>query len=124
MKSINAPYGRWESATPAQVTSLFSAMPCPWWVAGGYAIELAVGHRVRGHDDIDVMMLRPDQHHLHDVLHDWECWAADPPGVLRPWGRAEILPPESLVDVGLALARTAPATGHVAPAQVGGLIQH
>ena len=30
----------------------------------------------------------------------------------------------SLVDVGLALARTAPATGHVAPVPVGGLIQH
>jgi 8-oxo-dGTP diphosphatase len=30
----------------------------------------------------------------------------------------------SLVDVGLALARTRPATGHVAPVAVGGLIQH
>ncbi|MFI5801774.1 NUDIX hydrolase [Streptomyces sp. NPDC051561] len=30
----------------------------------------------------------------------------------------------SLVDIGLALARSAPATGHVAPVRVGGLIQH
>lgn len=30
----------------------------------------------------------------------------------------------SLVDIGLALARTVPATGHVAPIPVGGLIQH
>jgi ADP-ribose pyrophosphatase YjhB (NUDIX family) len=30
----------------------------------------------------------------------------------------------SLVDVGLALARSLPATGHVAPVPVGGLIQH
>jgi ADP-ribose pyrophosphatase YjhB (NUDIX family) len=30
----------------------------------------------------------------------------------------------SLVDVGLALARTVPATGHVAPVPVGGLVQH
>jgi len=30
----------------------------------------------------------------------------------------------SLVDVGLALARTLPATGHVAPVPVGGLVQH
>jgi 8-oxo-dGTP pyrophosphatase MutT (NUDIX family) len=30
----------------------------------------------------------------------------------------------SLVDIGLALAQTVPATGHVAPVQVGGLIQH
>ncbi|WP_181787552.1 NUDIX hydrolase [Streptomyces phytophilus] len=30
----------------------------------------------------------------------------------------------SLVDVGLALARNLPATGHVAPVAVGGLIRH
>ncbi|QUH02091.1 NUDIX hydrolase [Saccharopolyspora erythraea] len=30
----------------------------------------------------------------------------------------------SLVDVGLTLGRTVPATGHVAPVPVGGLIQH
>jgi 8-oxo-dGTP pyrophosphatase MutT (NUDIX family) len=30
----------------------------------------------------------------------------------------------SLVDVGLTLAQTVPATGHVAPVPVGGLIQH
>jgi 8-oxo-dGTP diphosphatase len=30
----------------------------------------------------------------------------------------------SLVDIGLALARTVPATGHVAPVSVGGLIKH
>lgn len=30
----------------------------------------------------------------------------------------------SLVDVGLALARTLPATGHVSPIAVGGLIRH
>ncbi|MEV8228148.1 NUDIX hydrolase [Streptomyces sp. NPDC079167] len=30
----------------------------------------------------------------------------------------------SLVDIGLALARTVPPTGHVAPVPVGGLIRH
>lgn len=30
----------------------------------------------------------------------------------------------SLVDVGLAMAQTVPATGHVPPVRVGGLIQH
>ena len=39
------------------------------------------------------------------------------PGVAR-------LRRSSLVDVGLALAQTVPATGHVDPVPVGGLIQH
>jgi 8-oxo-dGTP diphosphatase len=30
----------------------------------------------------------------------------------------------SLVDIGIALAQTTPATGHVAPVPIGGLIQH
>ncbi|MDG6108658.1 NUDIX domain-containing protein [Dactylosporangium aurantiacum] len=34
------------------------------------------------------------------------------------------LPRSSLVDVGLALARTLPPTGHVAPVPVGGLLRH
>ncbi|WP_329147258.1 NUDIX domain-containing protein [Streptomyces niveus] len=34
------------------------------------------------------------------------------------------LPRSSLVDIGLTLARTRPATGHVAPVMVGGLIRH
>ena len=39
------------------------------------------------------------------------------PGVAR-------LRRSSLVDIGLTLARTLPATGHVTPVPVGGLIQH
>lgn len=34
------------------------------------------------------------------------------------------LPRSGLIDVGLALAQTSPATGHVAPVRVGGLIRH
>lgn len=55
-------------------------------------------------------------------------------GTLRPEPGGEVawtpllavpgLRRSSLVDVGLTLARTRPATGHVAPVAVGGLIQH
>ena len=41
-----------------------------------------------------------------------------------PIPRVAHLRRSSLVDIGLALAQTVPATGHVAPVQVGGLIQH
>ena len=71
-----APFGPWEPAQPAEVAVLFSAMPCPWWIAGGYAIELAVGRPVRDHGDIDVMVLRQDQIHVQTALHGWEWWPA------------------------------------------------
>lgn len=84
--------GVWEPATPAEVVSLFSGLPARWWVAGGHAIEFAVGHPVREHGDIDVLVLRVDQLAVQRALVDWEWWAADPPGALRPWRPEEILP--------------------------------
>ncbi|MEU6791110.1 NUDIX hydrolase [Nonomuraea wenchangensis] len=44
--------------------------------------------------------------------------------VWTPFADVAGLRRSSLVDVGLALARTLPATGHVDPVPVGGLIQH
>ncbi|MFE7558793.1 NUDIX hydrolase [Kitasatospora sp. NPDC057500] len=41
-----------------------------------------------------------------------------------PVPRVAALRRSSLVDIGLALARTLPATGHVAPVPVGGLVRH
>ncbi|MBO0839636.1 MAG: amino acid transporter [Sciscionella sp.] len=64
----------------------------PWWIAGGYAIELAVGRPIREHADIDVLVLRRDHLAVQDVLAGWQWWAADPPGVLRPWRLDEQLP--------------------------------
>ncbi|MET8140742.1 amino acid transporter [Sphaerisporangium sp. NPDC005288] len=72
--------------------NLFSAADGRWWIAGGYAIELAVGYGFREHGDIDVLLLRDDQLAAQRILPTWEWWCADPPGVLRPWKREEILP--------------------------------
>jgi hypothetical protein len=81
----------WEPARPAEVAELFSRVGVPWWIAGGYAIELAVGRAFREHADIDVLLLRRDQLAVQEALASWEWWAADPPGTLRPWERGEFL---------------------------------
>ncbi|MFE5209144.1 NUDIX hydrolase [Streptomyces sp. NPDC056600] len=44
--------------------------------------------------------------------------------VWTPTAQVTALPRSSLVDVGLALALIRPATGHVGPVPVGGLVQH
>ncbi|WP_306317332.1 MULTISPECIES: nucleotidyltransferase domain-containing protein [unclassified Streptomyces] len=89
---LEAPFGPWEPASVGEVAHRFATAGAPWWVAGGYAIELAVGRPFRDHGDIDVMLLRRDQHVAHLVLDGWELWAADPPGSLRPWRPGETLP--------------------------------
>ncbi|UGQ11321.1 amino acid transporter [Yinghuangia sp. ASG 101] len=94
----HTPLNRWEPASLAEVADRFGDLKTPWWVAGGFAIELAVGRRTRDHGDIDVLLLRRDQLAVQHALPDWKWWAADPPGSLRPWASGEVLP-ESVHDV-------------------------
>lgn len=82
----------WDPAPLSEAVALFSALRCPWWIAGGYAVELAVGRSFRAHADIDVLVLRRDQRRARLALPGWEWWAADPPGRLRPWEPGEVLP--------------------------------
>ncbi|GAB3950045.1 hypothetical protein GCM10028832_02780 [Streptomyces sparsus] len=73
---------------------MFVKAAFPWWIAGGHAIELAVGRELRPHADLDVLVLRRDQALARDLLADWDLYVADPPGQgqLRPWPSGEALP--------------------------------
>jgi hypothetical protein len=82
----------WEPLSPDDIAALFSKATFPWWIAGGYAIEDFVGRPLRSHGDIDVLLFHSDQHDARSMLADWDCWAADPPGSLRPWEVGETLP--------------------------------
>jgi hypothetical protein len=88
---IETPWGAWEPASVPEVAALFGALGVPWWVAGGYALELAAGRRLREHGDVDVLLLRRNQLAAQEALRGWEWWAADPPGTLRRWSAGEIL---------------------------------
>lgn len=43
----------------------------PWWVCGGWAIDLYLGHQSRPHPDIDIAVLRRDQRALRRHLPGW-----------------------------------------------------
>ena len=109
----------WEPLTPREGNDLLAGLDVPWWIAGGYAIELFVGTSWREHSDLDVVVLRPDQlaAQTHLVDRGWDLHAADPPGTLRPWRNDEYLPvgvhdiwcrpsPESAWQLQLMLAET------------------
>lgn len=82
----------WSPLSPSEVKEVLEGADRPWLVAGGWAIDLFVGRQTRTHADIDVMVLRADQNLIHERLHDWEIFAADPPGALRRWMPGETLP--------------------------------
>ncbi|MEU8178830.1 amino acid transporter [Microbispora hainanensis] len=92
MPRIETPWGPWEPAPLAEVVALFRGLAAPWWVSGGYAIELAVGRSFREHGDVDISVLRRDQLAVRALLAGWDVHAADPPGTLRPWPVGEVLP--------------------------------
>jgi len=66
------------------VGSLLSGLAVPWWITGGWAIDLAVGHVTRDHADVNVLMLERDEHALRGLTGvDIQLVAGgQPPG---PW---------------------------------------
>lgn len=66
--------------------SFLSALTVPWWIAGGWAIDLVVGRPTRPHDDIDVALLERDEHALRTDLADVDLLLVTPPDHReQPW---------------------------------------
>lgn len=95
MTRIETPWGPWEAAPLDEVVALMRGLAAPWWVAGGYAIELAVGRAYREHGDVDIALLRRDQIAVRRLLDGWDVHAAVVPQTLRPWALDEVLPEQA-----------------------------
>ncbi len=54
-----------------QVTAILRDFPRPWFVAGGWALDLFLGRETRTHDDIEVAIFRRDQEAIWRHLSDW-----------------------------------------------------
>ncbi|HLJ39037.1 MAG TPA: hypothetical protein VKT54_11575 [Steroidobacteraceae bacterium] len=90
---------RWDPLHPREASALLSHLPSPWWVAGGWAIDLFLGHQGRPHKDLDIGILRGSTRQTLAAMPDWEFFeasggilsgplAGDPrPNVNSLWGR-------------------------------------
>ena len=68
--------GNWATTTPEDAASWFSSRTVPWWVAGGWALDLFLGRQFREHGDFDVGVLRRDSPQLLAALSNWEIFEA------------------------------------------------
>lgn len=84
--------GPWDPLSPDAVAELLAPVGAPWWIGGGWALDLLAGGSFRAHGDVDLLMLRRDQQLFRSQLNAWDVHAADPPGELRPWPVEEALP--------------------------------
>ena len=86
------PEHKWNPLNPSVVSDLRTGLSVPWWISGGWAIDLFVGRQTRPHGDIDVLILRPDQLSVQAHLSDWDLHKTGQPG-LKPWPMGEFLDP-------------------------------
>ena len=68
-------------------------LPVPWWVGGGWAIDLFVGRVTRDHQDVDLAIARTDQRAAYDHFVSDRSWSKIVPhpeglsgqGTIEPW---------------------------------------
>lgn len=77
-------------AVPLQICTLLREFEKPWWVAGGWAIDLFLGRATRPHKDIEIALPRHDQAALQAHLSTWRFRKAAG-GRRCTWARGEYL---------------------------------
>lgn len=76
-------YGAWEPLTPSTIGAFMDGFDRPWWVIGGWSIEVFTGVP-RHHEDMDISILSSDVEAFRVFLGDrWTPWNVDD-GWFRP----------------------------------------
>ena len=78
-------FGSWQPWQPEDIARFFSSLTVPWWIAGGWALDLFLGVQTREHEDIDVLFLRRDQHEIRAQLQGWDVQEAHPELLPSSW---------------------------------------
>jgi hypothetical protein len=66
----------WLTLAPHEAAVLLSVLRVPWWVAGGWAVDLFLGKVTRAHQDLDVGIFRSDAARVVASLSGWEFFEA------------------------------------------------
>lgn len=70
---------------PLKIVELMSGFGKPWYLAGGWAIDLFLGRVRRYHKDIDIAVFREDQLALQKHLAGWDLRKVLDDGRVEPW---------------------------------------
>ncbi len=68
--------GHWHPMRPDGIARLLTGVNVPWWIAGGWALDLFLGFQTRAHADIDVGVLRRNVSDVVAALSGWELFEA------------------------------------------------
>jgi hypothetical protein len=73
----------WHSVHPGDAAMLLASSKAPWWIAGGWALDLFSGTPSRPHTDLDVGILRRDVSTVLLGLSTWEVFEAKDGRLIR-----------------------------------------
>jgi hypothetical protein len=77
MPAVDLPgHGSWQGLTPQEGAELLAALRAPWWVAGGWALDLYLGKVTRAHKDLDIGVFRKNVAIVLAALPGWEFFEA------------------------------------------------
>jgi hypothetical protein len=68
--------GIWQVVPPSETAKLLASVDVPWWVAGGWALDLFLEGTSRAHQDLDVGVLRRDSAEVLRAMSSWELFEA------------------------------------------------
>lgn len=70
-------YGGWDPLDPTTIAAFMDGFDRPWWIIGGWSIEVFTGVG-RHHEDMDISILSRDAEAFREFLGDaWTPWNVD-----------------------------------------------
>lgn len=64
----------WDAWSPEEVARRLEGLRPPWYVAGGWAIELFLGEQLREHEDLEIAVPRERFPEIADALAEFELF--------------------------------------------------
>jgi hypothetical protein len=61
-----------------RIQNIMKDFSLPWFIAGGWSIDLSVGKKTREHEDMDIVIFREHVQEVIDYFKDWEISVAIP----------------------------------------------
>jgi len=72
------------------VAAVMAEFPNPWFVSGGWAIDLFVGRVTREHHDVEVGLFLPDQEAVRAHLRGWDLFRIRE-DAWEPWADGDVV---------------------------------
>jgi len=89
MRAFEPDVSQWDAWSPEQVARLLDGVQVPWYVAGGWAIDLFLGGQRREHEDLEIAVPNDRFGEIAAALRGFEICVITGPGEATPLEYAE-----------------------------------